>query len=71
MASISPRASEVVQGKVSGNPTVKFVRRSSSGRNVNYSKEDLSSEIGSDEYVNYTVQIPVTPDNQPMDPYIS
>ncbi|KAI3938067.1 hypothetical protein MKW98_018623 [Papaver atlanticum] len=47
---------------------VKFARRTSSGRYVNLSREDLdmSGEISGD-YTNYTVHIPSTPDNQPMD----
>ncbi|KAL6963545.1 Cellulose synthase-like protein D4 [Sarracenia purpurea var. burkii] len=48
--------------------TVKFARRTSSGRYVSLSREDLdmSGEFSGD-YMNYTVQIPPTPDNQPMD----
>ncbi|CAI0471283.1 unnamed protein product [Linum tenue] len=48
--------------------TVKFARRTSSGRYVSLSREDLdmSDEISGD-YMNYTVHIPPTPDNQPMD----
>ncbi|XP_077210487.1 cellulose synthase like D4 [Tasmannia lanceolata] len=48
--------------------TVKFARRTSSGRYVSLSREDLdmSGEISGD-YTNYTVHIPSTPDNQPMD----
>ncbi|KAL5707399.1 Cellulose synthase-like protein D4 [Ranunculus cassubicifolius] len=51
-----------------GEPTVKFARRTSSGRYVNLSREDLdmSGELSGD-YMNYTVHIPPTPDNQPMD----
>ncbi|KAL9267135.1 Cellulose synthase-like protein [Drosera capensis] len=59
--------------------TVTFSRRTASGRYVNFSRDsrdnlsrdDLDSEIGSGEYMNYTVHIPPTPDNQPMDPTIS
>lgn len=40
--------------------TVKFARKTSSGRYVSLSREDLDS-------MNYTVQMPTTPDNQPMD----
>lgn len=49
-------------------PTIKFARRTSSGRYVNLSKDDIemSSEVSGD-YMNYTVHIPPTPDNQPMD----
>lgn len=71
MGSRSPKAPEAVQGKDSGTPMVTFVRRTLSGRIINYSKEDLDSEIGSGEFMNYTVHIPPTPDNQPMDPSIS
>ncbi|KAG8380298.1 hypothetical protein BUALT_Bualt06G0001100 [Buddleja alternifolia] len=48
--------------------TVKFARRTSSGRYVSLSREDLdmSGELSGD-YMNYTVHIPPTPDNQPMD----
>ncbi|KAJ4783629.1 Cellulose synthase family protein [Rhynchospora pubera] len=55
-------------------PAVRFIRRTSTGRYVNYSQGDQDSEIGSvdftnsapQEFVNYHVQIPATPDNQPM-----
>ncbi|KAF8377961.1 hypothetical protein HHK36_031350 [Tetracentron sinense] len=52
----------------SSGQTVKFARRTSSGRYVDLSREDLdmSGEISGD-YMNYTVHIPSTPDNQPMD----
>lgn len=52
----------------SSGQTVKFARRTSSGRYVSLSREDLdmSGEISGD-YINYTVHIPPTPDNQPMD----
>ncbi|XP_010485639.1 PREDICTED: cellulose synthase-like protein D3 [Camelina sativa] len=49
--------------------SVTFARRTNSGRYVNYSRDDLDSELGSVDL--YTVQIPQTPDNQPMDPSIS
>lgn len=52
-------------------PTVTFGRRTSSGRYISYSRDDLDSEIGSGDFMNYTVHIPPTPDNQPMDPSIS
>ncbi|CAO2820975.1 unnamed protein product [Amaranthus hypochondriacus] len=47
---------------------VKFARRTSSGRYVTLSREDLdmSGELSGD-YMNYTVHIPPTPDHQPMD----
>ncbi|XP_022989294.1 cellulose synthase-like protein D4 [Cucurbita maxima] len=52
--------------------TVKFARRTSSGRYVSLSREDLdmSGEVSGD-YINYTVHIPPTPDNQPMDSSIA
>lgn len=51
----------------SSGQTVKFARRTSSGRYVSLSRDDLdmSGEIG--DYMNYTVHIPPTPDNQPME----
>lgn len=52
-------------------PTVTFGRRTSSGRYISYSRDDLDSELGSGDFTNYTVHIPPTPDNQPMDPSIS
>lgn len=55
-------------GSGSGGPSVKFARRTSSGRYVSLSKDDIdmSSDLSGD-YMNYTVHIPPTPDNQPMD----
>uniref|UniRef100_A0A1D1YEF6 Cellulose synthase-like protein D2 n=1 Tax=Anthurium amnicola TaxID=1678845 RepID=A0A1D1YEF6_9ARAE len=47
-------------------PTVTFARRTSSGRYVSYSRDDLDSEMGSGEFADYHVHIPATPDNQPM-----
>uniref|UniRef100_A0A803L668 Cellulose synthase-like protein D3 n=1 Tax=Chenopodium quinoa TaxID=63459 RepID=A0A803L668_CHEQI len=54
-------------------PQVTFARRTASGRYVhdNLSRDDLDSELGSVEFMNYTVHIPPTPDNNPMDPSIS
>ncbi|XWS57366.1 hypothetical protein CRYUN_Cryun09bG0168500 [Craigia yunnanensis] len=52
-------------------PTVTFGQTTSSGRYVNYSRDDLDSELGSCDFMNYTVQIPPTPDNQSMDTSIS
>nr|XP_043638830.1 cellulose synthase-like protein D2 [Erigeron canadensis] len=71
MSSRSPKALELQQGRGAIPSQVTFARRTSSGRYVNYSREDLDSEIGSGEYMNYTVHLPPTPDNQPMDPSIS
>lgn len=55
-------------GNSTSGQTVKFARRTSSGRYVSLSRGDLdtSGEISGD-YTNYTVHIPPTPDNQPMD----
>lgn len=52
----------------SGGQTVKFARRTSSGRYVSLSREDIdmSGEILGD-CMNYSVHLPPTPDNQPMD----
>ncbi|XP_072984818.1 cellulose synthase-like protein D1 [Typha latifolia] len=57
-------------------PPIKFARRTSSGRIVSLSRDDdidigLASELtstssgGPNDYVNYTVLMPPTPDNQP------
>ncbi|KAL2549116.1 Cellulose synthase-like protein D4 [Forsythia ovata] len=56
----------------SSGQTVKFARQTSSGRYVSLSKEDLdmSGEFSSD-YMNYSVHIPSTPDNQPMDTFVA
>ncbi|KAK3042041.1 hypothetical protein RJ639_001743 [Escallonia herrerae] len=66
----SPGGSTNSQGsnRNSTGQTVKFARRTSSGRYVSLSREDLdmSGELSGD-YMNYTVHIPPTPDNQPMD----
>jgi len=55
-------------GSSSGGPSVKFAKRTSSGRYVSLSKDDMdmNSDVSGD-YMNYTVHIPPTPDNQPMD----
>uniref|UniRef100_A0ACD5UVH2 Uncharacterized protein n=1 Tax=Avena sativa TaxID=4498 RepID=A0ACD5UVH2_AVESA len=52
----------------SGQQGMKFARRTASGRYLSLSREDMDyteSELAAD-YANYTVQIPPTPDNQPM-----
>ncbi|XP_059656895.1 cellulose synthase-like protein D3 [Cornus florida] len=46
-------------------PKVTYGRRTTSGRYVNYSGDDTDSTTSG--FHNYTVQIPLTPDNQPMD----
>ncbi|KAK6156475.1 hypothetical protein DH2020_010723 [Rehmannia glutinosa] len=63
----SSNGSHGTRGSSTGQ-TVKFARRTSSGRYVSLSREDLdmSGEFSGD-YMNYTVHIPPTPDNQPMD----
>nr|KYP52704.1 Cellulose synthase-like protein D3 [Cajanus cajan] len=71
-SSISATSSDAPDGqKPPLPPTVTFGRRTSSGRYVSYSRDDLDSELGSTDFMNYTVHIPPTPDNQPMDPSIS
>ncbi|XP_074318379.1 cellulose synthase-like protein D3 [Silene latifolia] len=67
--SSSSDASELQQLAPPVAPAVTFARRTSSGRYVNYSRDDLDSEISNTEYANYTVHIPPTPDNQPMANY--
>lgn len=51
-------------------PAVKFSRRTSSGRVVSFSHDDdldVSGEFaGPNDYINYTVLMPPTPDNQPI-----
>ncbi|GMH09176.1 hypothetical protein Nepgr_011016 [Nepenthes gracilis] len=74
-------SADISPGKPMRPSTVKFARRTPSGRYVSYSRDnlsgedlsrdDLDSDVGSVEFMNYTVHIPPTPDNQPMDPSIS
>lgn len=49
---------------------VKFTRRTSSGRVVSLSRDDdldMSGDFSTqNDYINYTVMMPPTPDNQPM-----
>ncbi|MBA0782035.1 hypothetical protein Gotri_002905 [Gossypium trilobum] len=66
----SPGGANNAQGgsRNSTGQQVKFARRTSSGRYVSLSRDDIdmSGEMSGD-YMNYTVHIPPTPDNQPMD----
>ncbi|XP_057518852.1 cellulose synthase-like protein D2 isoform X1 [Amaranthus tricolor] len=69
-------SSDLPPGRPMHQPQVTFARRTPSGRYVNYSRdnlsrEDLESELSSVEFMNYTVHIPPTPDNQPMDSSVS
>lgn len=59
--------SESQSGKPPLPPRMRFGWRTASGKYVNLSRDDLDSELGSGDYVHYTVQIPTTPDHQPMD----
>ncbi|KAG8374572.1 hypothetical protein BUALT_Bualt10G0009400 [Buddleja alternifolia] len=68
MAGRSFRPSDSQPGRNSGPQAVTFSRRTSSGRYVNLSRDSIDSDMNSVEYSEYTVQIPPTPDNQPMDP---
>lgn len=55
-------------GGASSGQNVKFARRTSSGRYVSLSKDDIdASGETSGDYTNYTVHIPSTPDNQPTE----
>ncbi|KAJ6713085.1 X-BOX TRANSCRIPTION FACTOR-RELATED [Salix purpurea] len=62
------------QASAAGRPqqAVKFARRTSSGRIVSFSHDedlDLSGDFsGQNDYINYTVVMPPTPDNQPAWP---
>uniref|UniRef100_A0A0D9X6Y9 Uncharacterized protein n=1 Tax=Leersia perrieri TaxID=77586 RepID=A0A0D9X6Y9_9ORYZ len=62
-----PSAAAGVGARGTAGNSVKFARRTSSGRYVSLSREDIDpdGELAAD-YTNYTVQIPPTPDNQPM-----
>ncbi|KAE9605191.1 hypothetical protein Lal_00024591 [Lupinus albus] len=52
-----------------GGPSVKFARRTSSGRYVSLSREDIdmSTDISGGDYMNYTVHIPPTPEHESSD----
>ncbi|KAK2643921.1 hypothetical protein Ddye_019116 [Dipteronia dyeriana] len=68
----SPKKSSLSkQNSTAGRPphAVKFARRTSSGRVVSLSRDDdidMSGDFsGQNDYINYTVMMPPTPDNQP------
>ncbi|XP_058106278.1 cellulose synthase-like protein D1 [Magnolia sinica] len=67
MASPTKKSSSSSSGRP---PTVKFARRTSSGRIQSLTREeelDIGSDYGShNDFNNYTVMMPPTPDNQPM-----
>ncbi|KAL7003808.1 Cellulose synthase-like protein D2 [Sarracenia purpurea var. burkii] len=65
--SMTSDAPDSQHGKPPLPPTVTFARQTSSGRYISYSRDDLDSELGSSDFMNYTVHMPPTPDNQPMD----
>lgn len=67
MAGRSFRPSDSQPGRGAVPPQVTFSRRTSSGRYVNLSRDSLDSEMSGVEFSEYTVHIPPTPDNQPMD----
>ncbi|XP_030533874.2 cellulose synthase-like protein D1 [Rhodamnia argentea] len=66
------KRSSSISSPAAGRPpqAVKFSRRTSSGRIVSLSRDDeldMSGEFsGQNDYINYTVLMPPTPDNQPM-----
>ncbi|KAJ3693176.1 hypothetical protein LUZ60_008656 [Juncus effusus] len=68
MSLTNPPSKKAVRSGAGSGQNVKFARRTSSGRYVSMSREDIdmSSEMSGD-FSNYTVHIPPTPDNQPMD----
>ncbi|XP_078437997.1 cellulose synthase-like D1 [Wolffia australiana] len=70
MGSRSPPPKKSSSSSSGRPPTVKFARRTSSGRIVSLSRDDelelgLSGELGASSEPNYTVLMPPTPDNQP------
>ncbi|KAJ4962721.1 hypothetical protein NE237_022660 [Protea cynaroides] len=71
MASTNPSKKAIrdsQSNRSSGGQTVKFARRTSSGRYVDLSGVDYDMPgENSGDFTNYTVHIPSTPDNQPMD----
>lgn len=70
-SNLSSASSDVMDSQMNKPPLpphVTFARRTSSGRYVSYSRDDLDSELGSSDFMNYTVHMPPTPDNQPNNP---
>ncbi|KAL8538348.1 hypothetical protein ACS0TY_000366 [Phlomoides rotata] len=70
-SNLSSASSDVMDSQLNKPPLpphVTFARRTNSGRYVNYSRDDLDSELGSSDFLNYTVHMPPTPDNQPSNP---
>lgn len=72
MATSSPKKTVSSQSSSASRPpqqSLKFARRTSSGRIVSLSRDDdldMSGELSSqNDYINYTVMMPPTPDNQP------
>ncbi|PPD75632.1 hypothetical protein GOBAR_DD27443 [Gossypium barbadense] len=66
MATSKPKKTNTAQSSSQG---VKFARRTASGRIVNLSRDDdmdvTGNQSGQNDYINYTVMMPPTPDNQP------
>ncbi|XP_073046752.1 cellulose synthase-like protein D1 [Primulina eburnea] len=67
--SSGPRRQSSSVGGSAERPPVKFARRTSSGRVVSLSRDDELDVPGDyatqNDYINYTVMMPPTPDNQP------
>ncbi|KAK6934939.1 hypothetical protein RJ641_035094 [Dillenia turbinata] len=64
-SSTNPDSLEMQQTRPSV-PVATFGQRTQSGRYTSYSSKNLDNEMGSTELSSYTVQIPSTPDNQPL-----
>ena len=69
MAASSNPSQKSMMSSAGGRPPPKSTRRTSSGRIVSLSRDDdmdFSGEFaGQNDYINYTVMMPPTPDNQP------
>lgn len=67
--SSGPRRQSSSVGGSAERPPIKFARRTSSGRVVSLSRDDELDVPGDyatqNDYINYTVMMPPTPDNQP------